>query len=154
QRVEADDRGATARQQEVGDEGKGGVELIELVIDRDPQSLEDACGWVDRPVPAAAWHASTHQFGQFAGSANRVPAAGFHDPASNSPAESFLPKVKEQVCQLVGRESVDQISGGWAEFTRVKPHVKRPVGREAEPAVLPGELVRRKSKVQKDPIDP
>ena len=109
-----------------------GVELPELVVDRDPQRLKDPSGRVDRSMPRPAGNAPSHQLGKLAGGLDRPPLAVFHDPAGNPPAEPFLPQFKEQLGQFGLSHLIDQVGRARAGLTRVEPHVERPVGREAE----------------------
>ena len=104
----------------------------------------------DAPVPA----------GSGAPGRRAGPRCGSPRPASprrsggDPPAESLLPELIDQIGQVLGREAVDQVGRGGAAGIGVEPHVQRPVGREAEPPALPGELVRRKAQIQEHPSHP
>ena len=49
---------------------------------------------------------------------------------------------------------IDQVGRRGAGLAGIKPHVERPVVREAETSPRPGKLVRRQPQIQKHPLHP
>jgi len=156
--VEADDGGPASRGEDLGQFRKRRVEVVELVVDHDSQSLEDAGRRVDRPVPEASGDALADQLGKLPGGLDGGLPPGLDDPAGDPAAEPLFPVVKEHLGQLIGREAAEQLGGCWpgrgrarARFrahVRVEPHVERSLGGETEPAVRPGKLVGREPQVK------
>ena len=120
-----------------GSSVKRGVEVAELVVDHDPQGLEDAGRRVDGAVPESPGDALADQLGELPGGPDRLAPPGLDDPPRDPAAEPLFPVVKERLGQLVGRQLLEQLGGGRPRGFGVEPHVERAVGSEAEPAMPP-----------------
>lgn len=104
---------------------QGVVEMLEFVVDGDPQSLENSGGGVDG-APFAG-NAPPDDLGQPPGGLDPLGFPLLDDPPSDPPAVAFLPEMVKDVRQFLGREPVHQV-GGRVVGVGVEPHVKRAVG--------------------------
>ena len=125
--------------------GRAGAQLAQLVVDLDPQGLEDPAGRM--PLPAHRGRdRGRHDVGQLTG---RREWTGPHDGPSDAPRETALSVLTEQRGERVLREAVHQVRrrhpGG-----RVHPHVEWPVGAEREAPLGTVELGRADAEVEQD----
>ena len=79
--------------------GQGGVQVLELVVDRDPQGLEDAGRRVDRPPLAG--DAPADELGEPPGGRDRLDPPRLDDPPGDPAAVPLLAVLEEQVGQLL-----------------------------------------------------
>lgn len=147
--MKADDRDSPARSQKFVHVFQELVEVVKLRVNSDPQRLESPGRGID--VSPFSWNAPANDLGKSGGGSDRFPFTFFDDPASNSPTVTFLAVFEDDVRQILGGESVDEIGRGLLAIG-VESHIQRAVVREAEPSVDPAELVGRETQVEDDPI--
>ncbi len=77
------------------------VEVAELVIDLDPQSLEDPGRRVDRPVPEASGDTLSDKFRELPGGFEGNLSPGLDDPASNPATEPLFAVFKKCLGEFI-----------------------------------------------------
>lgn len=151
QRVEADDRRSTAGTKHVGKQGKRRVEVAKFIIDRDSKGLESPGRNVKRSPLAG--DAPPHQFRELPRRGDLAQLPRLHDPPGDSSAVTLLAILVDDPREFFLVQGVHQIGRAGVVAVGIEPHVKRAVGREAEPPVRPRELIRRQSQVKQEPVD-
>ena len=148
ERVVGQDDDPSARTQQVHGGGEALLERVELLVDRDPQRLEDARGRVDPAADArVGGRDALDERRQLLGGLDRGRLAGGDDGLGDLPRGRLLAVLAEQRGQLVGGERREQLRGRHAA-RRVEAHVERPAGAEAEAPLAVGQLERRQPEVE------
>src|SRR5690242_1163579 len=149
--MEADDRDAAPRAQEIDRLGQSGTEATELVIDRNAQCLEDA----RRRVNALArWRGfgSRDDGRQLVCHADGSARALGDDGAGDAAGKALLAVLEEDTAQLRLRQTVDQLGCG-ALRARTKAHIERTGVLEAESPLRDVELRGADAEIEEDPVD-
>jgi hypothetical protein len=136
------------------DAGEKGFEVFELAIDGDSQGLKNAGGRVAFGPPAATRvKCFFDRFDQVGGCLNRLIGSAKHDRVGNGPAGGLFAELEKQIGQVPLVKLGKEIGRGDI-LRRVKSHVERSVGLEAESAAAIGQLIRRKPEIEQDAVDP
>jgi hypothetical protein len=118
-------------------------DLSELIIDRDPEGLEGACRRVNATVVAPKY--ALDQTTQLSGRAQGRVLASFNDGAGDRPRTPLLPKVAQDLHQLIPFQALKKIRSGRA--LNAHSHVEGAIGLEREASLRVIKLERRAPKV-------
>ena len=118
-------------------------DLSELIIDRDPEGLEGACRRVNATavIPKHTLDQTTQLSGRTQG---RV-LASFNDGAGDRPRPPLLPKVAQDLHQLIPFQALKKIRSGRA--LHAHSHVEGTIGLEREASLWVIKLERRAPEV-------
>ncbi len=131
--------------------GKRCLELAELVVDGDPQCLEDALGGMPLAEAGGRRDRRLDHVDEIAGAEERLLGAATHDRTGDRARVALLPVAAEDRRQLALVPGVDDRRGG--DFAgRIHPHVERRVGGVREAALRPVDLHRRDADVEQDRV--
>jgi hypothetical protein len=152
ERMEGDDDRSAALAKTARQHGrKEVVEVFELVVGGDSQGLKHARGGMGLR-PATRVNRFADRLDQVGGSPNGTRCAPGDDCSGDVAAESFLAVFEEDVSQLGLIEGREEL-GRRNSTARVKAHVERAAGLEAEAAAGVGQLIGRKAQVEQDAVD-
>ena len=136
----AEDDEATARPQQLDGGRKAGLERVELLVDRDPERLEDPRRWVD---PAPAWRpggcGSPDDRRELLGRRDRRRSSGLDDRPGDPPRKWLLAVAPEQGRQLGDVQRRDEVRRRHPP-SRVETHVERAAGPDPEPTFRVAQL--------------
>jgi hypothetical protein len=133
--------------------GKGGLEVIELVIDGNSQGLKDAgCRMGLRSPACGGRQAESDGFNQIGTRPQRVASAAFDDGFCDRSAGGLFAVAEQEVRQVIFVDRGEQV-GGRFSLRRVETHVERTGRLEAESPFTIGQLIGSKSQIEQDPID-
>jgi hypothetical protein len=152
--MERDDRGAPAGLQSVGKRrGECLAEMVELLVDGNPQRLEDSRGGMGlESMPSAAGQRIGNRIDEIRGRLHGFLSAMRDDCPCDGAAVTFFPEPEEKGRQLGFVESRQQRACGNA-LRPIEAHVERPVALKAEAPTVVGKLVGRQSQIEKHAID-
>ena len=152
--MKADDDGPSVRIEPLGNRRcKGGLELLELLIDGDAEGLKDTCcGMGVVAVTSAGSQGTGDGFDQLAGRFHWVDRTPADNCAGDGPACRFFSITKKDVREVLFAKLGQQTRGRFA-LRRVETHVERTRGLKAETAGMIGQLVGRKPQIEQDSID-
>ena len=136
ERVKGDRAEAPAGAQALPGERQRGVELAELVVDGDPQGLEDALGGMAAGEARRGGDGAGDDVDERDRRVDRRALALADDRAGDRPGVALLAEVAEDRLEMALLGLVDELVGGALE-ARIHPHVQRRVVGVGE-AALPG----------------
>ncbi len=151
QRMEAHRRQTAAGTQHAVGLVETAGQRLQLVVDDDAQSLEDAARRVAGAEPSRRGDVALDDLDQLAGGGEGLLLARQHDAASDALGVPLLPVTGEDVGELGLRKRVDEIGGRDVEL-RVHAHVERGVVGVAEAALAAVELHRGDAEVHVDDV--
>jgi hypothetical protein len=129
------------------------LQMAQFVVDGDSQRLKDSRGRLPSCLSLiAAGNRLAHRLNQIPGRSNGPTTPPNDQLTSNSPTETFLSILRENICQFCFGFVLDQFPGRLA-FGRVEPEIERPAGFEAETPLAVGQLIGRQPEIQQDSID-
>jgi hypothetical protein len=149
-----DDRSSTGVQSFGKRGGKGGLEVIELLVNGNPQRLKDAGGGMRfMTLPAAAGQRIGHSFDQLSRCLHGPAGAAADNRASNRPAGRLFAEVKQEIRQLGFLERREEFRGGLT-LCRVETHVERTACLKPKAAARIGQLIGGEPQVEQNAVDP
>ncbi len=151
ERVEADHGEPAAGPQHLERRGQRGLERAELVVDGDPQRLEDALRRMAVAEARRRRDRLLDRLDEVARALERLLAAASHDRAGDLPRVALLAVAAEDLCELALARLVHELACRELRG-RVHAHVERRVGRVREAALGPVELHRRDAEVEQDRV--
>src|SRR5688500_10072411 len=150
ERVEGDDREATAGAQRAHGGPQALLKTLELMVDRDAQRLEDARRRIDA-APTLRLHASD-EAAKIISRKERLGRAPARDRGCDATRLGLLAVLAERTAQLALVPAVHDVCRRDAEV-RVGAHVQRAFCAKAEASPLVCELERGETEVQEDPVE-
>ena len=151
ERVERDHREPAARAQDLERRRQRALERAELVVDLDPQRLEDALGRMALAEARRRRDRLLDRLDEVAGALERLLGAAADDRARDLAREALLAVAAEDVGELALVGLVDELARGQLRGG-VHAHVERRVGGVREAALGPVELHRRDAEVEQDRV--
>jgi hypothetical protein len=153
--MERDDDRSSSGVQSFGKRGgKSGLEVIEFLINGNPQRLKDARGGVRfMTLPAGAGKRFGHRVDQFSRCPHGLAGAAGDNRARNRSAGRLFAVAKEEVRQLGFLECGEELRGG-LPLCRVETHVERAACLKPKAAVRIGQLIRGEPQVEQNAVDP
>src|SRR5262245_26398304 len=149
----AEDDEPAAGPEQVDGGCEAGFERLELLVDRDPESLERARRWMD---PAATGGTPRRdpldERGQLLRGPDRARASLLDDRARDPAREGFLAVPAEERRQPGRVEAVEKLRRRYPPAV-IKAHVERPARPKAEAAFAVSQLVRRQAEVEQRAVD-
>jgi hypothetical protein len=152
--MKRDEDGPPAGGQSLGKgNGKGSLEVIEFVIDGDPQGLKHAsCRMGLGPLVLAVRKAGCDGVDQIGARPQRAVSAAFDNRVGNRSGRGFFTVAGQKVGQLRFSDRGEKI-GRRLTLRRIETHVQRRGPLKAESALRVGQLVGRKPQVEQNSID-
>jgi len=149
-----DDRSSSGAQSFGKRGGKGGLEVIELLVNGNPQRLKNAGGGVRLiTLAAAAGKRFGHSFDQFSRCPHGPAGAAADNRAGNRPAGRLFAVAKQEVRQLGFLECGEEFRGRLT-LCRVETHVEQTGRLKAKTATGIGQLIGGKPQVEQNAVDP
>ena len=148
--MKADCRHSSPGPQAVGQASQCDFQRLQLVVYGNSQGLEGSRGRIDAVVPRSG-DTATHQLGQL--------GRGFHgrllppldDRSGNPPAIPLLAVVENQICQMLGAQSLQQSPSRFA-LHGIEPQIQRAGRGKTESALEVCQLIAGQTEVQQDSI--
>ena len=150
ERVEGDDREATAGAQRAHGGLKALLKILELMVDGDAQRLEDARRRIDA-TPTLRLDARD-EAAEVVGRKERLRRAAARDRGGDATCLGLLAELAEGAAQLALVPAVHDVCRRDAEV-RVGAHVQRAFCAKAEASPLVCELERGETEVEEDPVE-
>jgi hypothetical protein len=151
ERVERDRRQRPARAQQLPGQRQGGVELVELVIDGDPDRLERALGGVAASEARGRRHGGLDHLDELECRDDRRALALGDDCSGDLGGEAFLAELAQQSGQPPLIPNAHDLSRGQL-LIGVHPHVQWRVVGVGEPALPSVDLHRRGAEIEVDAV--
>src|SRR5579864_4569847 len=124
------------------------LDLAQLVVDGDAETLERSGRDVDVARPGLARNGRLDGLSQIAGGAERAPR---HDELGDPASPAFFAVLTEDALEVGRAEIVDHVGRGYIRGG-VHAHVERTVGAEAEPAPRVVQLGAGETEVEEDQV--
>ena len=150
ERVERDDREATAGAQRAHGGPQALLKILELVVDDDAQRLKDARRRIDA-TPALRLHARD-EAAEIVGRKERLRCAAARDRGRDTTRLGLLAELAERTAQLALVPAVHDVCRRDAEV-RVGAHVQWACRAKAEASPLVCELERGETEVEEDAVE-
>jgi hypothetical protein len=134
--------------------GKGSLEVIEFMVDGNPQRLKDASRGMGLSSPATAGREGIGNGCNKVGRcSHRVAGTAADDRVGDRPAGGLFAEAKEDVGQL-GFFKLCEKFRGRLTLRRVEAHVEGAGSLKAETPARIGQLIGGEPKIQQDSVDP
>src|SRR5712692_3437790 len=150
ERMERDDRDSPAGTHDAHRGGESTLEVPELVVDRDAESLEDARRGVDAARPPRL--DACHETAEVVGRLERRLDAATDDRSRDARRLRFLAVLGEDSSKVLLSPAVHDV-GRPEPSVRVRTHVQRASRAKAEAPLFVAELDGGESEIQEDAVD-
>src|SRR5512133_1596624 len=151
ERVEADDGDPPSGTERLERRREGGLERLQLVVDGDPQRLEDAPRRMTLAEAGRGRNRSLDRLHELTRALEGVLAPAAHDRPRDLACVPLLAVAAKDVGQLALARLVDEIARR-VLVGRVHAHVERRVGRVRESALGPVDLHARNAEIEEDRV--